>query len=243
MPGKTFIDGWRGRIGLVATAPGNATEAEFNLYRPKGVAVLTTRTPLTSSTVEGIARMNDYIQDAAVMLAENSYCDVILLSSTAGSFINGPDDDEAFTRDLSEKTGTCVLSSCQCMMKALKRMNIRSVTLITPSSAGLNQAEKDYLTRQGITVAAEGSFMFSDPRDILCTSPQDVYSLAVAKDCPDSQAVLISCSGLHVMEIIDRLEADLEKPVLASNQFGLWGALREIGVHDRIEGAGKLFRT
>ncbi len=35
MPGKTFIDGWRGRIGLVATASGNATEAEFNLYRPK----------------------------------------------------------------------------------------------------------------------------------------------------------------------------------------------------------------
>lgn len=42
---KPFTDGWRGRIGLVATAPGNATEADFNRYRPAGVAVLTTRTP------------------------------------------------------------------------------------------------------------------------------------------------------------------------------------------------------
>ena len=47
---RSFIDGWRGRIGLVATAPGNAAEADFNRYRPEGVAVMTTRTPLTSST-------------------------------------------------------------------------------------------------------------------------------------------------------------------------------------------------
>lgn len=83
---KPFTDGWRGRIGLVATAPGNATEADFNRYRPAGVAVLTTRTPLTASTPEGIREMNRFVDDAAALLAQNAYCDVVLLSSTGRQF-------------------------------------------------------------------------------------------------------------------------------------------------------------
>ena len=95
---RPFVDGWRGRIGLVATAPGNATEAEFNRYRPEGVAVMTTRTPLTSSTPKGIRAMNRGVEEAAAMLAENAYCDVILLSSTAGSFVEGLQADLAQAR-------------------------------------------------------------------------------------------------------------------------------------------------
>ncbi len=41
-----YVDGWRGRIGLITPAPGNSTEAEFNKFLPEGVAVLTTRIPL-----------------------------------------------------------------------------------------------------------------------------------------------------------------------------------------------------
>ncbi|MFR8331837.1 MAG: hypothetical protein ACLU9S_05295 [Oscillospiraceae bacterium] len=69
---KPFTDGWQGRIGLVATAPGNATEADFNRYRPAGVAVLTTRTPLTASTPEEIREMNRFVDDAAALLAQNA---------------------------------------------------------------------------------------------------------------------------------------------------------------------------
>lgn len=238
---SAFTDGWRGRIGLVATAPGNSTEAEFNRYRPEGVAILTTRTPLVSSTVEGIRKMNTYIEDAALMLAQNAYCDVVLLSSTAGSFIEGPEYDEELSLRLSKLTGKKVITSCQCMLKALSAINASSVTLISPSSSGLNEAEKNYLYKCGTNVVSECGFLLDDPRDILCISPEDVYSLVRATDSSASEAILISCSGLHVMQIIATLEKDLGKPVLTSNQFGLWGALQSLGVRERLSGIGSLF--
>lgn len=236
-----FTDGWLGRIGLVATAPGNATEADFNRYRPEGVAVMTTRTPLTASTPEGIRAMNDHVARAASMLADNAYCGVILLSSTAGSFVEGLDEDRRQCQALSACCGTRVISSAGCMLEALKEVQADSVTLITPSAPALNRLEVEFLGQAGITVAAQGGFQLSSPRDILCISPQEVCQLIRLRDVPQAQAVLISCSGLHVMEVIPQLEAELGKPVLASNQFGLWGCLRALGVKAERPELGQLF--
>lgn len=238
---KRFTDGYNGRIGLVATAPGNATEADFNRYRPEGVAVMTTRTPLTSSTPEGIAQMNQYIDDAARMLAENAYCDVVLLSSTAGSFLDGRAEDAAHAERLSRLTDTRVITSAGCMLDALQALGAASVTLITPSSAALNRVECAFLEEAGIRIRAQGGFLLSSPRDILCVPPEEVRQLVLDTDAADSDAVVISCSGLHVMEIIAPLEQQLGKSVIASNQFGLWGALRAIGRNDRLPQLGRLF--
>ncbi|MBQ9029829.1 MAG: hypothetical protein IJ106_00065 [Parasporobacterium sp.] len=239
--GDRFTDGYRGRIGLVATAPGNATEADFNRYRPEGVAVMTTRTPLSSSTPEGIAQMNQYTDAAVRMLAENAFCDIILLSSTAGSFLEGEEADRAKADFLSRETGTKVITSAGCMLKALHAVGAEKITLITPSSPALNKVEQGFLEAAGFTIAAVGGFSFSSPRQILCVSPEEVMQMVLDTDVPGSDAVLLSCSGLHVMEMIDPLEQTLGKCVLASNQFGLWGSVRELGITDRIRGCGRLF--
>ncbi len=39
MMNGAYIDGWRGRIGLITPAPGSSTEYEFNILKPEGVAV------------------------------------------------------------------------------------------------------------------------------------------------------------------------------------------------------------
>lgn len=242
MMSKPFTDGWRGRIGLVATAPGNATEADFNRYRPGGVAVLTTRTPLTSSTPEGIRQMNRYVEDAVALLAGNAFCDVVLCSSTAGSFLEGREADLAMTQRLSQQNNCKVITSADCMLQALSAVGADSVTLISPSSRALIRVECDFLEQAGIRVSALGGFHLSSPRDILAIQPSEVTELVRRTDCPDSGAILLSCSGLHVMELIDSLEQEFGKPVLASNQFGLWGCLRTLGISQPISGLGSLWQ-
>lgn len=239
---KPFTDGWRGRIGLVATAPGNSTEAEFNRYRPEGVAVLTTRTPLTSSTPEGIRRMNESVEVAVAMLAQNAYCDVVLCSSTAGSFVDGREADNEKAARLGMEHHCKVITSAQCMLQALEAVGAGTVTLLTPSSAALNELEVAFLNSAGISVTAQSGFHLSSPRDILAVRPEEVAALVRQVDCSASDAVLLSCSGLHVMELIGPLEQELRKPVLASNQFGLWGSLRALGIQDHIPGIGMLWQ-
>lgn len=238
---KPFTDGWKGRIGLIATAPGNATEADFNRWRPEGVAVMTTRIPLTGSTPEGIRAMNQSVEAAAAMLAQNAYCDVILCSSTAGSFVDGREADEENRERLSLVYGCKVITSAQCMLQALAAVDARSVTLITPSSPELNRLERAFLESAGIMVFTQAGFHLSSPRDILAVPPAEVTALACQADTPASDAVLISCSGLHVMEQVEPLEEKLGKPVLTSNQFGLWGSLRALGIRDHIPGLGILW--
>ncbi|MFR8331836.1 MAG: hypothetical protein ACLU9S_05290 [Oscillospiraceae bacterium] len=83
--------------------------------------------------------------------------------------------------------------------------------------------------------------MRSDPRDILTVTAE--RSLIWCRHCdrPESDAVLLSCSSLHAMEIIAPMEQELGKPVLASNQFGLWGSLRALGIPDKYPELGSLF--
>ena len=61
-------------------------------------------------------------------------------------------------------------------------------------------------------------------------------------DTPDADGMFISCTGLHVDGLIEPLEHELGKPVLTSNQCGLWGSLRALGIPDQLPGLGTLFQ-
>jgi len=57
----------------------------------------------------------------------------------------------------------------------------------------------------------------------------------------DADALFISCTALPVLNIIDKLEKKLNKPVLSSNQALIWDSLESIGKNNSIKGFGKLF--
>jgi len=52
--------------------------------------------------------------------------------------------------------------------------------------------------------------------------------------------MFISCTNLATLDIIERLEQDLGKPVITSNQATMWYGLRSMGVDDVVHNAGKL---
>ncbi len=57
----------------------------------------------------------------------------------------------------------------------------------------------------------------------------------------DADALFISCTALPVLNIIDKLEKKLNKPVLSSNQALIWDSLENIGKNNAVTGFGKLF--
>ena len=60
-------------------------------------------------------------------------------------------------------------------------------------------------------------------------------------DLVNADALFISCTALPALNIIDKLEKKLDKPVLSSNQVLIWDTLEEIGQNNDIKGFGKLF--
>ena len=62
-------------------------------------------------------------------------------------------------------------------------------------------------------------------------------------DHGDADAVFISCTAPPVLQIIQKLENNLNKFVLSSNQVLIWDTLEKIGQNNSISGFGKLFNS
>jgi hypothetical protein len=65
----------------------------------------------------------------------------------------------------------------------------------------------------------------------------------VCAACPgEADGVLIAGTGFRCVGIVDALEQDLRRPVIAANQASLWHCLRLSGVCTPISGYGNLLR-
>jgi maleate isomerase len=73
-------------------------------------------------------------------------------------------------------------------------------------------------------------------------SPDCLADFAKTVDRPDADALFISCGALRSTDIIERLESELGKPVIGSNQASMWNCLRLAGIKDRMDGFGRLLR-
>ena len=79
--------------------------------------------------------------------------------------------------------------------------------------------------------------------DAYCGMPPEDW-LATLTDMRDDRAdvYFASCANIRAIEIIEEMEARLNRPVLTSNQVALWCALRTVGIEEDIPALGRLFR-
>jgi maleate isomerase len=71
---------------------------------------------------------------------------------------------------------------------------------------------------------------------------QAAYELGRRADRPDAEAVIMPGGNWPAMSVVERLECELGKPVLANNAVSLWAGLRLLNRGDRIAGHGLLLR-
>ena len=69
-----------------------------------------------------------------------------------------------------------------------------------------------------------------------------IRDFVLSLDRADADAIIICSTAIRAMETIEEIENIAGKPVLCSNQMGIWDALRSAGISDRIEGYGSLLR-
>ena len=61
-------------------------------------------------------------------------------------------------------------------------------------------------------------------------SPDDVTELACRADHPDTQALILSCTDMRSVEVIERMESRLGKAVITSNQAMMFYLMRTLGL-------------
>ncbi|HEX7785641.1 MAG TPA: hypothetical protein VF653_05425 [Methylomirabilota bacterium] len=240
--------GWRGRIGVLVP-PGNPT-VEPELYRmvPDGVTLHFARmhAPPSDGPAGGAAGMEergrayrDSIDAPAASLADVRPA-VVVLAHTASSYAVGFGQEAPLADRIAARTGAPTLLAAQAALAALRHLGVRRLALGTPYPEAISQQGRAYWQAAGFDLV--GYHRLTDVQDIYRETEERAYLLARQADVPAAEAVLLSGTGLPTVAMLERLEGDLGKPVISSNQACLWRALRLAGVREPIAGYGRLLR-
>ena len=235
--------GWRARIGVITPAVGLSAIADFHRIAPEGVAMILNPVaePLTHDTVEQLTRVGDYAAEAAKKFIR-ARADAIVWNTSTGSLMKGFGYDLELVKKIEAATNIPATTASTAMIAAFKKLGLKRVCLAMPYVDEVNEREKKFIEDNGFQVLRYKGLQILDVADILDVPPSTMYQLAKQVDLPEADGIFISCAGLSVIDVIEDLEHDLGKPVLATNQVSFWGAFQLAKVREPIHGFGKLLR-
>jgi maleate cis-trans isomerase len=236
----------RARIGVLVPAGNPTVEPEFYRMTPTGVTIHFARLDSGAGapgTPEAMERRTlgylDALPDAVRTLADVRPA-VIVLAHTGVSYLNGAAGEAALAGRLTELAGTRATTAAGAISAGLRQLGVKRLALATPYPESISAAGRAFWAASGFEIV--GYHRLPDVANIYEETEERAYTLGRAADVAAAEAVLISGTGLPTAGIIERLERDLGKPVVTSQQASLWRALRLAGITDAVPGFGRLLR-
>ena len=231
----------RAMIGLITLATDPVIEEEMRRYLPvPGIGIYANRIPMaTRVDLSTLGAMADGIADAASLIMPNDDLDVVAYGCTSGAMTIGPDRVAALVHQV--KPGAAVTNPITAGLTGLKALGAKRLAVITPYIDEVNAPLAAFIDAQGFEIVVCASFKQETDPEICRVTPDSIRQAGLRIGAaPDADALFISCTGMRASGIIDEMERELGKPVVASNQALSWHALRLAGLNDRIEGFGSL---
>lgn len=229
----------RARIGFIVPSGNVLTERQMRLYAPPDVQAHATRMRLTRAYHKPPLEALPNIVEAAEVLADAG-CDLIVFHCTASSMEAGVEGDRLIVAAMAKATNTRCTSTASAVHQALEALAIRKLVLVSPYQPGTHQHEIDFLAQAGVEVVG-GRAMDFPSSAYSTTTPERWIEIMRAERHPQADAYFLSCTNIQSLEAIEPLEAELGRPVIASNQATLWYCLRALRLDDRLSGLGRLF--
>jgi maleate isomerase len=231
------------RIGLLVPSSSSVQERDMSRALPDDVTLHVARMRLSNVDAESTLRVVQEIETESQKLADVDV-DVIIFPATAPSSRNGIGYDRELIKRITAASGKPATTASTALLEALHVLSVKRIALGAPWSAAVNQSVAAFMEANGIAVIAQEALGLIPNIEIGLLDAQTAYDVGHRVDRPEADAIMLACGNWSTFGIIDRLERDLGKPVLTTNQVSLWHALkimnmrplRELGVllRDRL---------
>ncbi len=204
------------------------------------------------------ARNFGVLEESAVCLGR-SHCQVIGQVGTNWVHCTGtsPGDIERICDDISQKAGARFLMAGQCIVEGLRAIGAETITIANgyfrPDwAAGTNA----YLEAAGFRVLWAGNLvdqgLVADQDEMLRLEAETVWDypahmmVAAATDAlsraPQADAVVQTGAGMRMLQVVDMVEGQTGKPLVASDCALYWAMLKHLGL-TAAPGYGHLLST
>tara|TARA_B100001250_G_scaffold394405_1_gene398256 strand:- start:629 stop:1375 length:747 start_codon:yes stop_codon:yes gene_type:complete len=238
-----YISNSNPRIGLIALASDFMIEKDFiNVIKDKDIDFFVNRiesyNPLTK---ENLIKMSNKVTEVTNDILPDQEIDCVVYACTSGTIAVGHDSIENKVKLAKPKAKVTTPSTAA--IKALKKFNIKNLSIFTPYSKILNNEVVDYFKKEGFNITSNFYFDIESDFEIGKVDQNYLYDILSEIDLKEADALFVSCTALPVLSIIHRLEKKLNKIVLSSNQALIWDTLENIGKNEPIDGFGKLFNS
>ncbi len=229
--------------GLIALSTDQTIENDFNNIcknLPLDIFInrIHNQNPLTK---ENLLKMEDDLESVASKILPNEKINTIAYGCTSGTIAIG--EDKVKEKILLAKPSCYVTTPVTSAIKAFKKMNIKKIALFTPYPDSVNKTILDYFNKKNIEVLSFASLNLNLDSEFANVDPDYILEISSKLETKNADALFISCTALPVLNILDKLEKKIQKPVLSSNQTLIWDTIRSIGYKSSIKGYGKLLEN
>jgi len=232
--------GAKARIGLILPAANHVLEPEFWRLLPKGVSLHTSRMLNTEASLKDTEQMNRHMVKAARELSIIQPS-IVAYGCTTGSFMKGLGWDLEISKKIGSVVNAPVMTTSTGVIKALKEMRVKTLSVASPYIEEVNVREREFLEAHGFQVLEIRGMGILNAFEIGLVDSKEVYEFGKRIFKEGSDTLFLSCTNLRTLEIIERLEKELNKPVVSSNQATIWATLGMVELKAPAKGYGELF--
>lgn len=226
-----FLRGLDVKIGILVPFTNTNIEADMFRMKPEGASIHFTR--MGGYDLDQIpdgnqmATMGETDISEPLRLIAAVSPDVILYGCTSATLSHGLDFDERLKESITATTGAFAVTAAGALIESLSALKVKKIGFASPYIQSVNDLAIKFFSNAGIeTISrAEVEVPLSNLEQGALT-PDDVYALAIQADSPETEAIVLSCTDLRAVEVIERLEAKTGKPVVTSNQAMMFALSR-----------------
>lgn len=232
--------GWRGRIGFISPTVVEVKAWDFYRIAPAGVGFVGVTCSIDALTPEQIEAGLAQVEQAAAYLGSRRV-GAIIQGGAPLVMSRGPAFDQELIDRMERVSGVPCTTTVRAAIQAMGALEMQRIVLATPYPPAVNERTAAYFEQKGFTIAAQATMdlPFKDMQDV---SPAAIYrfALAAARSAPDADGLYMPCPQWAVTDVLDVIERDTGKPVVAGVAAELWAAFRMLGIADPIRGYGRL---
>ncbi|MEP4196063.1 MAG: Asp/Glu racemase [Aliishimia sp.] len=229
--------GFKAALGLIVLQSDETLEAEMRQMLPQdGVALYVSRVPSAPDvTRETLAQMGPELRGAAGLLPPSlRYASVGYGCTSGASVIGAKEVAKSVQAGCDAQDVTDPMTA---LVAACRALRVSRLAFLTPYIAQVSEGLRAAFDAQGITCTALGSFNEAEEAKVARIDEGSIKEAALALGrSSDVDAVFLSCTNLRTLSIINKLEAELNLPVLSSNQVLGWHLMHLAGIKAQVPG-------